>query len=306
MVDMDQSDNVNTVYLLINNRVLAQKTPANAANNTNAQDLTNASDNGLLTTFLDPVLGCTPWTAPSITAATGMTPALALNELSAFKFPPPQAVGGVALVPLNNPMTVINNGNNVVQSLGKTNAYRAGVGQAPAANKADASGITYCQKFAISGIFIADNQATFAGQVSPAADVAVDLFTFLAQRFANSFGPVPALGCNDTFGVPNPVTLTMDNQGVVTAATFNVNVLQQIFNGQIKPGGGGATGAGNPAGGGNPAASVTESATQSVNSAQATKVYGRPGRGRGHYKREHTRDVRRDPHAADSMGFIGR
>src|SRR5579871_1652325 len=70
---------------------------------------------------------------------------LALNELSAFKNPQTSANGGVALVPLNDDMTVINNGNTVTQSLGKTNAYRAGVGQPLAATTADASGVTYCQ-----------------------------------------------------------------------------------------------------------------------------------------------------------------
>jgi hypothetical protein len=36
MVDMDQSDNVDSTYLLINGRTLAQNTPANAAKYTNA------------------------------------------------------------------------------------------------------------------------------------------------------------------------------------------------------------------------------------------------------------------------------
>ena len=319
MVDMDQSDNVCTVYLLINNKILAQNTPANARNSTNVQDLTNGSDNGLLTSFLDPAFGCTPWMAPSMTAASGMSPSLALNELLAFKNPQTPANGGVALVPLNDDMTVINNGNTVTQSLGKTNAYRAGVGQTPAATTADASGITYCQNFAISGIFIAGNQGTLAGKTSPMPAVANNLFTFMAQRFATSFGPVPALGCNDTFGIPNPVTLTMNGQGVVTAATINTNVLQQVFNGQIKPKAAGAATAGGTAGtgtagtgtrtsaaGGGSTASVTESATHTVNSAMATKVFGRPGHGRGHYRREHVRDVRRDARAADSMGFIER
>lgn len=309
MVDMDQSDNVCTVYLLINNQVLAQNTPANAANNTNVQDLANGSDNALLTSFLDPAFGCTPWMAPSITAASGMSPALALNELSAFKNPQTAANGGVALVPLNDDMTVINNGNTVTQSLGKTNAYRAGVGQPPAATTADASGVTYCQNFAISGIFIAGNQGTLAGKTSPMPAVANNLFTFMAQRFAAAFGPVPALGCNDTFGVPNPVTLTMDGNGVVTAATINTNVLQQIFNGQIKPGAGTAAAsgtAGAAAGTGAATASPTESATKSVNSAMASQVFGRPGHGRGHYRREHARDVRRDPRAVKAIGYIER
>jgi hypothetical protein len=36
MVDMDQSDNVDSAYLLINGTILAQNTPANAKANPNA------------------------------------------------------------------------------------------------------------------------------------------------------------------------------------------------------------------------------------------------------------------------------
>lgn len=106
----------------------SQNTPTNARNTSNAQDITNGSYNALLATFLDPAFGCTPYMAPSITAASGMSPALALNELLAFKTPQTVANGRVALVPLNDDMTVIKKGNTATQSLGKTNAYRAGVG----------------------------------------------------------------------------------------------------------------------------------------------------------------------------------
>lgn len=312
---MDQSDNVDTIYLLINNQMLAQATPANAANSTNVQDITNASDNALLTYFLDPAIGCTPWMVTSPTAPTGMCPTQATNELMSFKFPP-AANGGPALVPLNDDMTVINNGNTVTQSLGKTNAYRAIMGQTPAATTADASGITYCQNYAISGVFIADNEGLFAGKTSPMPAVANNLFTFMAQRFAQSFGPVPALGCNNTFGIPNPVTLTLNGNAVVVAATINTTILQSIFNGQVKPvnaANANATTAGGAT------ASPTESATQSANPAMATQVFGRPGFGRGHYKRTHPREIRKDlrweareaeaeAEAADlaAMGFLER
>lgn len=300
---MDQSDNVATIYLLTANGTLAQNTPANAAANPNAQDLANGSDNALLDYFLAPTFGCTPWMAPSITAASGTSPALALNELMGFKYPPSWQNGGVALVPLNDPMTVINNNDGTVtQSLGKTNAYRAGVGQPQAQWSGQASGIQYCQRYAISGIFIANNQATMTGKTSPMPGVAIDLYTFMAQRFATSFGPVPALGCNDTFGVPNPVTLTMDGNGVVTAATINTNVLQMIFDDQIEPTGSGvvsttvsatvsATSAGTTSAI-TSAVSVVQSSTQSVNSAVVTDVWGSPWWGRHHYKRDHARDIR--------------
>jgi hypothetical protein len=96
MVDMDQSDNVDSTYLLINGHILAQNTPANAKTYSNATgmfpvwllkqdtnssrtEINNGSDNLLLNAFLEPTLGCTPYTAPSITSASGVSSAMALN-----------------------------------------------------------------------------------------------------------------------------------------------------------------------------------------------------------------------------------
>jgi hypothetical protein len=75
---MDQSDNVDTTYLL-DGKKLAQNTPANAAANKNATVLSNGSDNALINSFIAPTMGCTPFTAPSITTPGGTSPALALN-----------------------------------------------------------------------------------------------------------------------------------------------------------------------------------------------------------------------------------
>jgi hypothetical protein len=88
IVDMDQSDNVVTTYLLINGKVLAQNTPANAKANPNAEELTNGSDNALINDFLQPTLGCTTLQVSSMTAPTGMTSALLLNELVSAIHPP--------------------------------------------------------------------------------------------------------------------------------------------------------------------------------------------------------------------------
>lgn len=122
---------------------------------------------------------------------------------------------------------VINNNGQITQSLTKVNLYRAGVGQPQAADNANASGTTYCQQYAASGLFIAANQALFQGGISPAPAVANNLFTFLANRFATSFGPVPSLGCQTIFGLnTSPVTQTMDGNGVVISATINTSVLQ--------------------------------------------------------------------------------
>jgi hypothetical protein len=102
VVDMDQSDNVDTTYLLINGNLLAQNTPANAKANknstgesivyrllkltllTSSTELTNGSDNALINDFLAPILGCTPFTAPCITCPGGTSPSLAMNVRLAF------------------------------------------------------------------------------------------------------------------------------------------------------------------------------------------------------------------------------
>lgn len=221
IVDQDQSDNVVTTYLLINNNTLAQHTPENSQANPDAEVLSNASDNSLLNEFIQPALKCTPYQNPCATCPTSQSPALSTNELQGEYYPP---VGGPALVPLNDPMVLVDG----AESLDKVNLYRAGVGQ-PTADQNNASGTTYCHQFAQSGIFIASNEQTFAQVTSPAADQATNLFTFLAMRFSASFGPPPGLDCITLLSVNNPVSLTMDGNGVVTAAVINTSILQQIL-----------------------------------------------------------------------------
>ncbi|KIJ07571.1 hypothetical protein PAXINDRAFT_158380, partial [Paxillus involutus ATCC 200175] len=186
IVDQDQSDNVVTTYLMIGNDTLAQNTPAEAQANPDAEVLSNASDNALLNEFIQPALGCTPYQNPCTTCPSGQSPALSTNvgnELQSNFFPP---ASGPALVPLNDPMVLVNG----QQSLQKVNLYRDGTGQ-PQADNNNASGLTYCQQFAQSGLFISLNEQTFTNTGSPAADQATNLFTFLAMRFSASFGPVP-------------------------------------------------------------------------------------------------------------------
>lgn len=109
--------------------------------------------------------------------------------------------------------------------------------------------ISCSQQFAQSGLFINNNQQLFTNAGSPAADMANNLFTFLAMRFSASFGPAPGvcsprgifflpsliqsvgLGCTGLLNVMNPVNLTMDGNGVVVAATINTQSLQQILAG---------------------------------------------------------------------------
>jgi hypothetical protein len=230
MIDQDQSDNVTTQYLLDGNGLTAQNTPANKAAMANSTVINNGSDNALLNGFLDPTLGCTPFTAPDLT--NGGTPGTsqAMDELSAAK----NQQAPIALVPENDEMTLVNNAFSVT----KTNLYRSNVGQPPvsAANDMADSPANYCQNMLnVQTPFLQNNQALLATGTSPVPAVGNNLLTFLANRLNMSF---TNLNCQN-FGLKNPVTVTLDGNGVATAATFNVTQ-QQATGGT--PAGAGAPG----------------------------------------------------------------
>ena len=66
LIDQDQSDNAVASYLFDpTTGQTAQATAANQAAMANATVQGNGSDNGLLDKFVDPALGCTPFTAPT-------------------------------------------------------------------------------------------------------------------------------------------------------------------------------------------------------------------------------------------------
>lgn len=214
VVDQDQSDNVVTHYVATGNGTIAQNNAASKAalQNQNLVDLANGSDNLLLTQFIDPALGCTPWTRPDQSSDGMATAALPLDELSAAA----NQQAPIALVPLNDPM-VLNNNN---QDTNKANLYRQGVDQGAIGGADNGSGTTYCQNFfgspnGIQRVF--KDMAMFQNAPSVDAAMATNLFTFLAMRANQSF---TNLGCGGLLNVANPITLTMDGNGVVTAATF--------------------------------------------------------------------------------------
>jgi hypothetical protein len=213
MIDQDQSDNVTTQYLLNGNGQTAQDNAANTAAMANATVINNGSDNALLDAFLDPTLGCTPFTAPDLSQGGTPGTSQALDELSAIK----NQAAPIALVPENDEMVLVNN----AFSVAKTNLYRAQVGQPPisAANQATDSPANYCQNMVnVQTPFLQNNQATLATGTSPVPAVGNNLFTFLANRLNMSF---TNLNCQN-FGLKNPVTVTLDGNGVATAATLNV------------------------------------------------------------------------------------
>ena len=213
MIDQDQSDNVTTQYLLNANGQTAQDNAANTAAMAGATTINNGSDNALLNAFLDPTLGCTPFTAPDLTNAGTPGTSQAMDELSAAK----NQQAPMALVPENDEMTLVNNAFSVT----KTNLYRSNVGQPPvsAANDATNSPANYCQNMVnVQTSFLQNNETLLATGNSPVPGVGSNLLTFLANRMNMSF---TNLNCQN-FGLTNPVTVTLDGNGAATAATFNV------------------------------------------------------------------------------------
>jgi hypothetical protein len=224
VVDQDPSDNVTTTYLITATGQTAQFNTANVGALAGATEIVNGSDNKLLAAFLDPTLGCTPLEAPDL--GQGGTPdtSQALNELSAAK----SQAAPIALIPENDEMVLVND----AISVAKTNLYRSNVGQpaVSAANDASSSPANFCQDMVnVQTPFLSTNQALLATDGSPVPAVGNNLLTFLANRLNMSFSN---LGCGD-FGLTNPVTVTLDGNGVATAATFNTT--QQTATGTAAP-----------------------------------------------------------------------
>jgi hypothetical protein len=212
LVDQDQSDNVTDTYLLTGTGTTAQFNPANVAALAGATKINNGSDNLLLNAFVDPALGCTPFTAPDLTTGAPGT-SQALDEIFAAK----NQLAPIAEVALNDPMTLVN----AAFSNTKTNLYRSNVGQTPlGANAAADTPAMYCQNLVNNQApFLKNNQAALALGTTPVPAVGNNLFTFLANRANMSF---TNLNCQN-FGLTNPFMVTLDGNGVAIAATFNVN-----------------------------------------------------------------------------------
>ncbi len=213
IVDMDQSDNVQTQYLANANGQTAQLNVANQAKLAGATTLGNPSDNALVTRILDPALNCTPFTVPDQVNPTVPTATLATDELVAAA----DQKAPVALIPALDEMVLVNGQVN----LAKINAYRVGVDQPPAANLNGASTIAYCRNLVnLSPTRLNLDKVNFSARPSPdGGATANSLFTFLANRLNASLG-AGGLNCVGLLKIQNPVTLTTDGNGVVTAATI--------------------------------------------------------------------------------------
>jgi hypothetical protein len=165
---------------------------------------------------MDPALKCTPFTAPDLTNGGAPGTSQGLDELFAAR----NQQAPIADVPLNDPMTLAGN----AASATKTNLFRSNVGQPPVGgNAASDTAAAYCQNMVnIQTPFLASNQAALALGTTPVPAVGNNLLTFLANRLAMSF---TNLGCGG-FGLKNTVNVTLDGNGVATAATFTTAAQQ--------------------------------------------------------------------------------
>jgi len=215
LIDQDQSDNVISTYLINANGQTAQDTAANAAAMANAgtTPIGNGSDDRLLADFVDPANGCTAFSAPDTTFATGTSGSQALNELSAMV----NQRGTIAVVPPNDEMTLVGG----AFSVAKTNVYRSLVDQPLLPANADPNAVAadYCQNMV--NIASARNQLDLTRDAnfgSPVPATGTNLGSFLGARLAASF---QVLGCAK-FGLTAPLTVTTNAGGVATAVAYNL------------------------------------------------------------------------------------
>jgi hypothetical protein len=212
LIDQDPSDNTVTQYLINSNGQTEQATPTNVADDTSDTLLTNGSDDALLSEFVDPSNGCTPFTAPDPTYSKADAPSQALNELSARV----NTQAPIAVVPVNDEMVLVD-GN---FSIAKTNIYRSLVDQPLLAANTNATDVAadFCQNM----VNIAPEHDTLdatrnANFTTPVAATGDNLNTFMGNRLSMSF---TNLNCQ-LYGLTNPVNVTVNGDDVATAVTYN-------------------------------------------------------------------------------------
>jgi hypothetical protein len=244
LIDQDQSDNVISTYLLTGNAQTAQATAANGKALAGAAVITNGSDDALLGHFVDPALGCTPFTTTDTTSPNGTDSSQALNTLSAVV----NQRGTQALLPVNDPQLLVDG----QFSIGKTNTYRMETDQPPLARNTnkDQNAAAYCQDMVnIQPAKLQLDMGKELGFTSPVPATGNNLATFMGARLGASF---TNLNCQN-FGLTNPVTVTTDGNGAATAVSLNVAQQQATVPGGMPasgPGGRGGRGGGGRGGGG--------------------------------------------------------
>jgi hypothetical protein len=223
IVDMDQSDNVQTQYLANGNGQTAQFSTANQQQLQNATTISNPSDNALLSRFVDPALGCKAWQVPDIVNNNTPAATYGTDELQAAH----EQSAPVALVPAGDEMVLANDKPNLF----KVNLYRAGADQPFATtltgnNPTTASTTVYCQNLINVALPRLQRDMTlFQNKPSPdGGATATTLFGFLANRL-NATLSANGLNCVGLLNIQNPIILTTDGNGVVTSATITTKPL---------------------------------------------------------------------------------
>ena len=168
--------------------------------------------------------------APDLANPGQMLTALPLNELQAAS----QQVAPQALVPMGDPMTLVNNTPNA----NKTNLYRMGVDQ-PAVGASDGGNTRgYCRNLLniAPQRMVTDAPLTGAAN-SPDPAAATTLFTFLAQRFQTTFEGPLGTGLQCTAPGQGPVQVTKNANGVAVAAAITLNGQTTCYmsNGTVDP-----------------------------------------------------------------------
>jgi len=211
LVDQDESDNVVTQYLVLNNGQSAQNIPDNvakfAAQKTATTVVSNGSDEGLLARLLDPPIGCSPWKIPDMADKTNkqMVSTLATNELHARLQGKP-----VAFLPAGHAMTLTADGN---PDINKLNAYRTSVNQAPIRNLNQANTVSYCKNmYSVMGagrILLWSSKTVKAASPDPAFK---NLAAFMVGRYNAAVG-ADNLNCVALLNKPSPLLNNVDKNG---------------------------------------------------------------------------------------------
>jgi hypothetical protein len=213
LIDQDPSDNVVTQYLITASGETAQNNPANEASLTGATTLVNGSDDALLSEFVDPANGCSPFTAPDSTYPKADGPSQVLNELSARV----NQKGTIALVPPNDEMVLVGGD----MSIAKTNVYRSLVDQPLLA--ANTNPATVAADFCQNMVNIAparDNLdlTTDTNFTTPVPGTGDNLGSFMGNRLAMSF---VNLNCGN-YGLTDPANPVLNGSGVATSVTYSL------------------------------------------------------------------------------------
>ena len=224
IVDQDQSDNINTQYIITTDMKIAQDYPINNQNLNVSMRITNPSDNRLITDFVNKAIGCDSFTGCDLVDNAIKRNSLALNEIHANQLDPNDIK--TALTPSIDPMCLID-GN---ESLEKTNVYRNGVNQPLLLALNNQSNINYCNQLEkVSIDFYILHKMELENFVPPDRNVATNLLNFLINRYINTWN---ILNCLNLTGRNSLLQVILNDNGVVISnnlATVSAKCCKRVL-----------------------------------------------------------------------------